>query len=221
MVVSGIVVAVEVMSLRPWNHNIHYHDLVLQSAAAGCRRALDVGCGGGLLARRLAQHCEEVIAIDLDRDAIAEARAGGDLEGRIKFVEGDVMTYSLPDDNFELIAAVATLHHLELRPALARFRTLLRPGGVLAIIGLYRGATLGDRVRAAIAFPVSWGLRAIRGYADVGAPVENPRETLLEIQSACDILLPGASLRRHLLFRYSLIWRKPAAESAAPSEELS
>jgi SAM-dependent methyltransferase len=208
------------MSLRPWNHNIHYHHLVLLSAAPGCRRALDVGCGWGLLARRLAQHCQEVIAIDLDRGAIAEARAGGDLEGRIQFVEGDVMTYPFPADNFELIAAVATLHHLQLRPAFARFRKLLRPGGVLAIIGLYRGATLSDRAMAAIAFPVSWGLRAIRGYADLGAPVQNPRETLLEIRSACDTLLPGASLRRHLLFRYSLIWRKPAAESAVPSGSL-
>src|SRR5215472_17089613 len=205
------------MSLRPWNHNIHYHDFVLLSAAPGCRRALDVGCGRGLLARSLAQNCREVIAIDLDRGAIAEARAGGDREGRIKFVEGDVMKYPFPDDNFELIAAVATLHHLQLRPALARFRKLLRPGGVLAIIGLYRGATLSDRAFAAAAFPVSWGLRAFRGYADVGAPVENPKETLLEIRSACDMLLPGASLRRRLLFRYSLIWRKPAAESAAPS----
>jgi SAM-dependent methyltransferase len=204
------------MSLRPWNHNIHYHNLILLSAALGCRRALDVGCGRGLLARRLAQHCQEVIAIDLDHGAIAEARAGGDLEGRIKFVEGDVMTYPFPEDNFELIAAVATLHHLQLRPALARFRKLLRPGGVLAIIGLYRGGTLLDRALAAVAFPVSWGFRAIRGYHDVGAPVENPKETLLEIRSACDTLLPGASLRRRLLFRYSLIWRKPTAESAGP-----
>jgi SAM-dependent methyltransferase len=207
----GIVVTGEVMSLRPWNHNIHYHHLVLLSAAGGCRRALDVGCGRGLLARRLAQHCQEVIAIDLDHGPIAEAKASGDLGGRIKFVEGDVMTYPFPDDNFELIAAVATLHHLQLRPALARFRKLLKPGGVLAIIGLYRGATLSDRAFAATAFPVSWGLRAFRGYADVGAPVENPRETLLEIRNACNILLPGASLRRHLLFRYSLIWRKPSA----------
>jgi SAM-dependent methyltransferase len=165
----------------------------------------------------LAQNCQEVIAIDPDHAAIAEARASGDLEGRIKFVEADVMTYPLPEDNFELITAVATLHHLQLRPALTRFRKLLRPGGVLAIIGLYRGETLSDRVLAAVAFPVSWGLRAIRGYAEVGAPVQNPRETLLEIRSACDFLLPGASLRRHLLFRYSLIWRKPVAESAIPS----
>lgn len=94
------------MSLRPWNHNIHYYSLVLGSAGPACRRARDVGW------RRLAQHCQEVVAIDMDPDAISQARAGGDQEGRIKFIEGDVMTYPFPDDNFDLISAVATLHHL-------------------------------------------------------------------------------------------------------------
>jgi SAM-dependent methyltransferase len=196
------------MIRRPWNHNIHYYGLVLTAAPPGCRRALDVGCGQGLLARRLAQRCQEVIAIDMDHDVISRARVGDGLEERIKFVEGDVMTYPFSDKSFELITAVATLHHFPLRPALQRFRQLLIPGGVLAIIGLYRGETFSDRVLAAAAFPVSWMFRSFRGYADVGAPVQDPTETLREIRSACDRFLPGASLRRHLLFRYSLIWRK-------------
>lgn len=159
---------------RLWNHNIHYHDLVLRAVPPGCRRALDVGCGQGLLARRLAQNCQEVTAIDTDRDAISRASVADGMEGRLKFVEGDVMTYPFSDESFELITAVATLHHLELRPALARFRQLLSPGGVLAIIGLYRGETFSDRALAAAAFPASWMFRLFRGYADVGAPVRDP-----------------------------------------------
>jgi SAM-dependent methyltransferase len=164
----------------------------------------------------LAQRCQEVIAIDMDHDAIVQARSGGGQEGRIQFVEGDVMTYPFPDDDFDLIAAVATLHHLQLRPALVRFRQLLRPGGVLAIIGLYRGETLSDLAISAAAFPVSWGLRLIRGYADVGAPVQDPRDTLREIRTACDSFLPGAFLKRQLLFRCSLTWRKPLLATVAP-----
>jgi hypothetical protein len=119
------------------------------------------------------------------------------------------MTHPFVVDSFDLITAVATLHHLPLRPALTRFRSLLRSGGVLAIIGLYRAQTLSDYALAASAFPLSWILRWLRGHTDVEAPVQNPRETLWEIRSACDSLLPGAVLRRHLLFRYSLFWRKP------------
>jgi len=193
----------------PWNHNIHYHDLVLRSIAPGCGRALDVGCGEGLLAGRLAHHCQEVTAIDIDRETISRARAGGS-DNRIKFVEGDVMTYPFPDGSFELITAVATMHHLPLRPALTRFRDLLKPAGMLAVIGLYRANTLADYAFSAAAFPVSWIFRLLRGHARVGAPVQDPRETLREIRSACHALLPGVSLRRQLFFRYSLIWRKPS-----------
>src|SRR5579872_880054 len=115
------------MTPRPWNHNIHYHDLIMSSVTPDCQRALDVGCGQGLLSRRLAQCCRAVVAIDVDRDVIARASVNNGMEACIKFVEGDVMTYPFSDDSFDLITAVATLHHLQLEPALVRFRNLLRP----------------------------------------------------------------------------------------------
>jgi ubiquinone/menaquinone biosynthesis C-methylase UbiE len=192
----------------PWNHSIQYHHLVLSAVPQGCQRALDVGCGQGLLARQLTARCQEVIAIDRDHEVLSRARACC-LEPRVTLVEGDVMTHPFAVDSFDLITAVATLHHLPLRPALTRFRNLLRSGGILAIIGLYRAQTLGDYALAASAFPSSWILRVLRGHTDVGSPVQNPRETLYQIRSACDALLPGTVLRRHLLFRYSLVWRKP------------
>lgn len=197
------------MSARLWNHNIHYHGIVLASTPPGCRRALDVGCGQGLLARELAQHCNEVTAIDADHETLARAQAACSAETRITFVEGDVMTYPFPSDSFDLITVVATLHHLPLRASLARFRNLLRSGGVLAIIGLYRAHTLRDYTLAAVALPVSYLLRCVRGNVDVGAPLRDPAETLQEIRSACDSLLPSAVFERHLFFRYSVIWRKP------------
>jgi hypothetical protein len=30
---------------RRWNHNLHYHRVILDAVPAGCRRSLDVGCG--------------------------------------------------------------------------------------------------------------------------------------------------------------------------------
>jgi len=199
----------EPMIRRPWNHNIHYHKLILRSLPSCRHRALDVGCGQGQLARELAQYCKEVIAIDVDHETVSRAGTAGGLTARVTLIEGDVMTHPFADSSFDLITAVATLHHLQLRPALIRFRNLLRPGGVLAIVGLFRGEPLRDWALASIAFPVSWAFRCFRGFADVGAPVQDPRETLREIRSVCCTLLPGAVLRRRLLFRYSLIWRKP------------
>jgi len=187
---------------------MQYHDLVLRSIPSNCRQALDVGCGQGLLALQLARSCPKVIAIDVDHDALACARAPTGSSPRITFVEDDVMTHPFPEESFDLIASVATLHHLPLRSALARFRSLLRPGGVLAIVGLYRAHTLGDYALAAAAVPANWLLRSLRGYVEVEAPTEDPKETMREIRTACNSLLPGASLRRHPLWRYSLTWYK-------------
>ena len=36
-----------------WNHNLHYHRLVLDAVPAHARTALDVGTGDGLLAADL------------------------------------------------------------------------------------------------------------------------------------------------------------------------
>ena len=40
-----------------WNHNVHYQPVILNAVPPGCRTALDVGCGDGLLASRLAARC--------------------------------------------------------------------------------------------------------------------------------------------------------------------
>ncbi len=40
-----------------WNHNVHYQLVILRAVPAGCDRALEVGCGDGLLAGRLAERC--------------------------------------------------------------------------------------------------------------------------------------------------------------------
>jgi SAM-dependent methyltransferase len=192
-----------------WNHNIHYHDVVLRSVPPNCRRALDVGCGEGHLARQLASYCRQVIALDLDRAVLERARATTAENRRVAFVQGDAMAPPLRDESFDLISSVATLHHLPLRPALERLRDLLRSGGVLAIVGLYRMYGFPDYALAAAAVPASWIYRIVRHFAEVRAPIQEPKESLDEIRAACEELLPGAVFRRHLLFRYSLIWRKP------------
>jgi 2-polyprenyl-3-methyl-5-hydroxy-6-metoxy-1,4-benzoquinol methylase len=195
--------------VTPWNHNIQYHDAVLNAVPEGCRQALDVGCGGGLLTRQLARRCKAAVGIDLDEATLSRAAAAEGPESNIAWVSGDVMTHEFGGPGFDLIAAVATLHHLPLRPALVRFRELLRPGGVLAVVGLYRANTLSDVEWNAVALPASWVLRAARGYSALKAPVCAPRETLAEIRGACAELLPGALVKRQLLFRYTLIWSKP------------
>ena len=192
-----------------WNHNTQYHDFVLSALPTDCRRALDVGCGRGALARKLAQHCEEVVCIDSDPGCIVHAKASINIGQNITFVNGDVLAHPLQPGGFDFLVTVATLHHLPLRAALKRFSDLLRPGGVLVVVGLYRIATLVDYAFSATALPISWAIRSLRGEEQVGAPIQEPTETLRSIRWESDSILPGAVLRRQFFFRYTMVWSKP------------
>jgi SAM-dependent methyltransferase len=204
--------------METWNHNMYYHDLLLRAVPPNCQLALDAGCGNGLLARKLAKCCRQVIAIDADSETLAAARAANGTEQRITFVDGDAVRYSLEERSVDYIAALASLHHLPLRQALDRFRKLLKPGGVLAIVGLYRLQTIQDFAFAAVAHPASRVLRWMRDRSSQaemphGAlkdpPLREPAETLRELRDAFETHLPGGQFKRHLFFRYSFIWHKP------------
>jgi len=193
-----------------WNHNTHYHGFVLSAIPSNCQRALDVGCGRGALTQKLAAHCEEVIGVATDAGCIAHTTTAIDVPRNITFLNGDVLTHPLQLNSFDFLVAVATLHHLPLRMALQRFSDLLRPGGVLAIVGLYRIATPIDYGFSATALPISWFVRLLKGEEQVGAPTRDPTETLRSIRRETTLVLPGAVLRRQFFFRYTIVWRKPA-----------
>ena len=86
----------------------------------------------------------------------------------------------------------------------------LRPGGRLAVIGLAAHGSFGDYLADAPAIPVNLAVYAVCGQGGSGAPVEDPEMTWARVRAAARRLLPGVRYRRHLLFRYSLLWRKPS-----------
>ena len=128
----------------------------------------------------------------------------------LTFIEGDMMTHAFPSASFDFIASIATLHHLPLEPALQRFRDLLRPDGVLVIVGLYRLEWPTDYIIGGVATIVSVGFRVTRGIEHVNAPTRDPEMTLREVSAAVERVLPGAILKRRLFYRYSFVWRKPS-----------
>ena len=83
-----------------WNHNIQYHRAVIQAIPATCRRALDVGCGRGALAQKLARRSDAVLAVDVDQECLMRAQAALHGEPRITFMQGDVLTAPLGEESF-------------------------------------------------------------------------------------------------------------------------
>jgi SAM-dependent methyltransferase len=193
-----------------WNHNIHYHPLILSAVPAGCDRALDVGCGDGILARELRASVPHVTGIDLDEPSLRLAREH-DPEGMIDFVAGDFLTYPFAEP-FGFVASIACLHHMDMRRGLERMGSLLRPGGTLAIVGLARSQSAADLAVDIAGTVATRAYRLARGYWEVSAPtVWPPPETYRSTRRIAAEILPRATYRRHLLFRYSLVWTKPAS----------
>ncbi|WP_421108753.1 class I SAM-dependent methyltransferase [Streptomyces sp. NEAU-S77] len=192
---------------RRWNHNIHYHPRILRAVPDGARRALDVGCGEGMLARELRRTVPHVTGIDLHEPSIDQARAYPD---DIDYVLGDFLTHPFEPASFDVIASVATLHHMDAATGLARMRDLLRPGGVLAVVGLARD-TPRDLPHVLAGVAVGTAHRAVKGQWQHPSPVVwPPPVTYRQMRALAAEVLPGTRYRRHVLFRYSIVWHKPA-----------
>lgn len=194
-----------------WNHNIHYHQVLLETVPARCERALDIGCGEGTLARKLRQSVGHVSAIDIDQDSIEIARRH-DSVLEIDYLLGDVLSFPFEAASFDFVVCVAALHHMDARAALERMVALLRPGGALAVLGLARSRYPADLPRDVAAAAVSRAYRLTKDHWESPAPtVWPPRHSYREIRSLAERTLPRARFRQHLLWRYSIIWTKPIA----------
>ncbi len=195
-------------SARPWNHNTHYHPVILDAVPPRCQRALDVGCGAGTLTRELRQFIPEVVGIDSDHASIAAAQAHPNA-GDIQYIERDAQTFEIEPESFDLITAVASLHHLDAEPAVVHLKSLLRKGGVLAVIGVARSSPSDWPLDVVAIIPNR--LRRLRAsYWQQPSPVLwPPPETFASMRRIAARHLPGVRFRRRLYWRYTLVWAKP------------
>jgi SAM-dependent methyltransferase len=199
-------------------HNHHYSDFLLRQLRPNCQAALEIGCGKGEFSRRLAGRSSRVLALDLSPEMIRIARANSAPESNIEFQIADVTTYDLPTEGFDCIASIATLHHLPLREILGKMKAALKPGGVLLILDLFEPRGMVDALLNPLAILVSVALRLIhhgrirpsREARNAWAEHESHDlyPTMIQVRELCAELLPGARIRKHLLWRYSVIWQK-------------
>jgi 2-polyprenyl-3-methyl-5-hydroxy-6-metoxy-1,4-benzoquinol methylase len=194
-----------------WNHNIHYQTLLVDAVPPTATTALDVGSGDGMLSRRLRERVPSVTGIDVDAPMVTLARSHPDAGG-ITYVHGDFLRHPFPSESFDFIGSVATLHHMDPAAALQRMRALLRPGGSLAILGLYRQELPRDLAWAIAGAVTTRVLKrsSRRTYWETPAPkIWPPAHTLRQIEQVVRHELPGAAFRRLVLWRYLVTWQRP------------
>lgn len=189
-----------------WNSNLHAFDALLGHVPAGATRGLDVGCGEGETARRLRQRVASVVALDPHEPSIVEARSYDD---DIDYRLGDLESTDLPSASFDVVSAVAMLHHLDLSEGLRRLADLVAPGGQLLIVGLARSRSLQDYGRDARDAVMIRRHTMTKHVWDTPAPkVWPPPLTYPQTERVCRTVLPDATFRRVPYFRYALTWKR-------------
>jgi SAM-dependent methyltransferase len=201
-----------------YNHNDAYHPYLLKHLPASGAQALDLGCGTGAFSRLLARRYRRVLALDLSPRMVEVAKERSGAFPSIDFQVADATTFDFPPQRFDCVASIATLHHLPLEPMLSRVKGALRPGGVLLVLDLFQAEGVADLATGLLALPVSIGLRLLktgrlREPAEVRAAWDEHGRvdtyvTLSQVRRACHAVLPGARVKRHLLWRYSIVWKK-------------
>jgi SAM-dependent methyltransferase len=172
-------------------------------------RVLEIGCGTGAFTRELAsKRGARITAIDIAPRMIDVARVRTPASFGIEYCVADFL--ELSPRGFEVAVAVDVLHALPLAQAAARMAEAVVPGGLVLIADGFDASGVGELPYHGL----SWLLRrpppAPARFADGSecGPRDHAR-TLRVIRNVLRDVLPGVSVRRHLGWRYTAIWRKP------------
>lgn len=209
-----------------WDHNAYYQRVLLNLLPPRCGRVLDVGCGAGAFAGRLAERAEHVDAVDKSAAMIEAARRRA--PANVTPILADVLEMPLPADHYDAIVSITALHHLPLDEALRHLAPALRPGGVLAAVVLPRTDLPREASTEAVAAVADRALGALfAGLRATGSggwyrldPVNEAMPKVLdaplttrEARAVAAATLPGARVRRLLFWRYLLRWDCPGLPS--------
>jgi ubiquinone/menaquinone biosynthesis C-methylase UbiE len=201
-----------------WDHNSQYHAYLLKQIPPGCSQALEIGCGTGSFSRLLAGKANEVTALDLSPEMINADRLRSQAYSNITYQTADVLQWDFPKNQFDYIVSIATLHHLPFETIIEKMKSGIKSNGVIMVLDLYAPEGTRDSLANLLAVPLDIVLklkhtgrlrepRAVQeawtehGKHDTYSPISRVRKI-------CDQLLPGAVIKRHLLWRYSIVWKK-------------
>lgn len=199
-----------------WDHNRVYHSYLLKHLPVHRERAIDIGCGTGEFSRILGKYFKEVTALDLSDEMLGKTRASS--LRNVTCVKADFMKYDIEPLSYDCIVTIATAHHLPLEEFFRKAETLLRPGGVLMVLDLFRSADIADYMFDFISVPLNILMKLIKNGSlhtckeEQKAWKEHQKHdkymTLGEIRTIAGKVITGADIKRLLFWRYSLVWKK-------------
>ncbi|MBN2737151.1 MAG: class I SAM-dependent methyltransferase [Spirochaetales bacterium] len=217
---SVVVKQFDIISKLPdlWDHNRQYHHFLLKHLSCKYNAALDIGCGTGEFTRALSPFCKQVIGIDVSESMIGEAKKRNPGKN-ISYIHQDIESYlENSDKKYDIIASIATFHHLDQKNMLRKVEGRLKPGGLLLILDLYQNQRSMDYILSGLAsvcnpfYYLFYRGTLFNTKAERAAWENHIRYdeylSIKELKRMSKNIMNGAKLRRHLFWRYSLVYRK-------------
>ncbi|HEY3026221.1 MAG TPA: class I SAM-dependent methyltransferase [Pyrinomonadaceae bacterium] len=196
-----------------------YDSFLLSLVPRDAVSILDIGCGLGRLATKLATHNRQVTGVDLSPEMIAGAQKESRGDQNLTFLCGDFLDKNLTKQQFDFVISAAVLHHVPANVAVPRMVELLRPGGRLVIHDVRSNTGLAEQIMGNFALAQVLALRLWRtGRVLYPRPLREAwarhtaEETYLtqpEAKALATRLLPGARVFHHWLWSYTIVWDKP------------
>ncbi len=136
---------VDIHEKMPPRHRAFWREL---GDASGLR-ALDIGCGYGYSACRLASMGAEVVAIDVSPKMCDLTRRASELNNvKIDVRNLSAVDTGFPDDYFDLVVGQVSLHHLPLATAGPEILRILKPGGRVVFLEPVHGYRWSFKLRS-------------------------------------------------------------------------
>jgi cyclopropane fatty-acyl-phospholipid synthase-like methyltransferase len=148
-------------------------------------RVLDVGCGIGKPAVRLARATgAAVVGISINQTQVDEAAALARAEGlgdRVTFQLANALDMPFEDGSFDAVLAFESIVHMERLPALEEMARVLKPGGHIALTDLVK-VDESENAAAAAGFATQ-ALVRLGDYPDLAAAAGIEIDELLDVSA--------------------------------------
>lgn len=201
-----------------WDHNQQYQGHMLKQIKNRCKDGLDIGCGTGEMTRKLAEKCENVIGIDVAPGMIKEALARTHNK-RIHYFRGDAEAFlKEAQQEYDVIVSIAAFHHMDYEYMLSLCKNALKKDGLLVLQDLYHEDTMYFKALSllgALMNPVfmlfrTGKLKTSQDHNNVwkGHCEDDEYNSIAELKEMASRQLGNFKIKRHLFWRYTLIYRK-------------
>ena len=201
-----------------WDHNQQYQPYLLSKLDGPKENCLDIGCGTGELTGKLKKYCQNVVGIDISPKMIEEAKRRHSKDD-IEFIKANIEGYlSTTQKTFDVVISIATFHHLDMERVLRSIKGKLNKDGLLLILDLYKQHTFYEQILSVVATICNPIMCVIKRRSLFATEEEQKAwkdhfkydkySTIREIREIAEKELGQISIKRHLFWRYTLVYRK-------------